>query len=433
MRFIVDVCKDHPDLQIMYGIGHERDLTESTLDHLSGYGGAQPVRIGNGAFDQRQNDVWGALLDSIYLHEKALQRARHAGRPAADPLPGGGGDRRLARARPGDLGVARRAPALRLLEADDLGRGRPRRPPRRGIGFDDLADEWQAKADEIKAEILERGVRDGVFRQHYETDALDASLLLIPLFRFLPPDDPRVVATVERDRRGPDRTRPRPPLQGPGDRRRAARQGGHLPDLLLLAGLGALGDRRVRAGPRTLRASARGGRLARPLRRGARRRVRPPPRQLPPGLHPPGADQRGLPRDRRRAARRRRRHRRLQRNGRRPRGRLARFRHPLSAEILRRQKLYRQNFRLLYIAQAAMTNLNRSDDNDLLLALRHPLRRDILREMVGKEGISPREVCRRSAPAAEQRQLPRPSPRRLRRRQRWSAPSRCGARCSTST
>ena len=47
-------------------------------------------------------------------------------------------------------------------------------------------------ADEINAEILERGVRDGVFRQHYETDALDASLLLIPLLRFLPPDDPRV-------------------------------------------------------------------------------------------------------------------------------------------------------------------------------------------------------------------------------------------------
>ena len=66
----------------------------------------------------------------------------------------------------------------------------------RGIGFDELADEWQAKADEIKAEILERGVRDGVFRQHYETDALDASLLLIPLLRFLPPTTRACVATV---------------------------------------------------------------------------------------------------------------------------------------------------------------------------------------------------------------------------------------------
>src|SRR2546423_2920814 len=67
----------------------------------------------------------------------------------------------------------------------------------RGLGFAEIAAEWQAKADEIKAEILERGVRDGIFRQHYETDALDASLLLIPLLRFLPPDDPRVHATVE--------------------------------------------------------------------------------------------------------------------------------------------------------------------------------------------------------------------------------------------
>ncbi|HEX6152887.1 MAG TPA: glycoside hydrolase family 15 protein, partial [Solirubrobacterales bacterium] len=66
----------------------------------------------------------------------------------------------------------------------------------RSVGFDGVAEEWQSIADEIKAEILERGVRDGVFRQHYETDALDASLLLIPLFRFLPPDDPRVRDTV---------------------------------------------------------------------------------------------------------------------------------------------------------------------------------------------------------------------------------------------
>ncbi len=73
MRFILGVCKDDPDLQIMYGIGGERKLTERTLDHLGGYGGASPVRIGNGAYSQRQNDVWGALLDSIYLHFKALR------------------------------------------------------------------------------------------------------------------------------------------------------------------------------------------------------------------------------------------------------------------------------------------------------------------------------------------------------------------------
>ena len=59
------------DLQSMYGIGGEDKLTEQTLDHLSGYEGARPVRIGNGAFDQEQHDVWGALLDSVYLHTKS--------------------------------------------------------------------------------------------------------------------------------------------------------------------------------------------------------------------------------------------------------------------------------------------------------------------------------------------------------------------------
>jgi GH15 family glucan-1,4-alpha-glucosidase len=63
-------------------------------------------------------------------------------------------------------------------------------------GIDELASEWERTAAEIKAEILSRGVRDGVFRQHYETDALDASTLLIPLVRFLPPHDPRVRDTV---------------------------------------------------------------------------------------------------------------------------------------------------------------------------------------------------------------------------------------------
>jgi GH15 family glucan-1,4-alpha-glucosidase len=202
MRFIIDVCKDDPDLQIMYGIGGERDLTERTLDHLSGYGGARPVRIGNGAFDQRQNDVWGALLDSIYLHEKAL---RGSGTPA---------DRQLIRyqveaaidAWPHpDQGIweSRGAPRhyvsskLMIWVAVDRGARLAR-----SFGIDELAEEWAQRAEEMREEILERGVRDGVFRQHYETDALDASTLLIPLLRFLPPDDPRVCATVEAIEKG---------------------------------------------------------------------------------------------------------------------------------------------------------------------------------------------------------------------------------------
>jgi GH15 family glucan-1,4-alpha-glucosidase len=197
MRFILGICREDPRLQIMYGIGGEKKLTESTLDHLEGYGGARPVRIGNGAFDQRQNDVWGALLDSIYLHEKAL---RGSGTPA---------DRALIRRQVEAAIDAWPHPDQGIWES----RGEPQhyvssklmiwvavdRGARlaRGVGFDELAAEWEAVAEEIRAEILERGVRDGVFRQHYETDALDASLLLIPLLRFLPPDDPRVCATVD--------------------------------------------------------------------------------------------------------------------------------------------------------------------------------------------------------------------------------------------
>jgi len=197
MRFVLDVCREDPDLQIMYGIGGEKRLDESTLDHLGGYGGAKPVRIGNGAYDQRQNDVWGALLDSIYLHEKAL-------RGSAAPT-----DRQLIRhqveaaiaAWPHpDQGIweSRGAPQhyvsskLMIWVAVDRGAR-----VARWAGFEDQAAEWDRTADRIREEILERGVRDGVFRQHYETDALDASTLLIPLLRFLPPDDPRVRATVE--------------------------------------------------------------------------------------------------------------------------------------------------------------------------------------------------------------------------------------------
>ena len=196
MRFIVDVCHDRPDLQIMYGVGHERDLTESTLGHLSGYGGAKPVRIGNGAFDQRQNDVWGSLLDSVYIHEKALRgRGTQTDREliryqveaaiGAWPHP----DQGIWESR----GEPQHYVSSKLMIWVAVDRGARLAS---SIGFDDVAEEWREIAEGFRAEILERGVRDGIFRQHYETDALDASLLLIPLFRFLPPDDPRVRDTV---------------------------------------------------------------------------------------------------------------------------------------------------------------------------------------------------------------------------------------------
>ena len=109
MQFVADVDRNGDgSLQIMYGIDGEKDLTEQTLDHLTGYDGAKPVRIGNGAFDQRQNDVYGAVLDSVYLHTKLGGRLPQRLWPVLEAqvkaaIAG------LGAARPGHLGGARRA------------------------------------------------------------------------------------------------------------------------------------------------------------------------------------------------------------------------------------------------------------------------------------------------------------------------------------
>ena len=126
IQFVADLeSNDDGALQIMYGIDGRRDLPESTLDELSGYGGAQPVRVGNGAFDQRQNDVFGAVLDSILLHTRRSQRLPRRLWPIVQAQ-AECADAGLAESRPGHLGGARRAAALRLLEAHVLGRAGPR-------------------------------------------------------------------------------------------------------------------------------------------------------------------------------------------------------------------------------------------------------------------------------------------------------------------
>jgi GH15 family glucan-1,4-alpha-glucosidase len=177
-------------------VGGERQLDEHELD-LAGYEGARPVRIGNGAFSQKQHDVWGALLDSIYLHTKSRDELPEDVWPVLE--------RQVEK-------------AVEAWHEPDRGIWEVRGEPRhfvsskvfcwvacdRGARLARLRDDgghaerWQAVADEIRADVLAKGVDDrGVFVQHYETTALDASCLMLPLLRFLPPDDPRIVATVE--------------------------------------------------------------------------------------------------------------------------------------------------------------------------------------------------------------------------------------------
>jgi GH15 family glucan-1,4-alpha-glucosidase len=197
MQFVADVePTEDGSLQIMYGIDGRRDLTETTRDDLSGYAGARPVRVGNGAWNQRQNDVFGAVLDSILLHTR---RSEH--------LP-----RRLW-----PIVEQQAACAEKVWQQPDQGIWEARGAPQHYVssklmcwvamdraaklaqirGDKDLQASWRATADEIQADVLKNGTTDqGVLTQHYGTDSLDASVLLAAVFGFLPVDDERLRATV---------------------------------------------------------------------------------------------------------------------------------------------------------------------------------------------------------------------------------------------
>jgi GH15 family glucan-1,4-alpha-glucosidase len=195
LAFLKDVA-ERDELQVMYGVGGERELTEQTLDHLHGYDGARPVRVGNGAWNQRQHDVWGALADSVLLHAVTRDRLDEG---------------------VWEMLVPQVEQAIEHWREPDQGvwevRGQPRHftsskvmcwvAADRGARLAGLRDEpelvarWRAAADEIRDDVLANGVDErGVFTQHYDTTALDASVLLIPLLGFLPPTDERVRATV---------------------------------------------------------------------------------------------------------------------------------------------------------------------------------------------------------------------------------------------
>jgi GH15 family glucan-1,4-alpha-glucosidase len=194
--FLADLAEDESPLQIMYGIGGERVLTEQILQHLSGYEGAQPVRIGNGAWSQRQHDVWGVLLDSVYLHTQGGDRIDERRWPMLKRQV----EAALAHWREPDQGIWEvRGPPQHFTASKVLcwvaaDRGARLADMR---GDPESAARWRQAADEMHADVCAHGIDErGVFCQHYETTALDASVLLIPLLGFLPPEDARVRATV---------------------------------------------------------------------------------------------------------------------------------------------------------------------------------------------------------------------------------------------
>lgn len=186
------------DLQVMYGVGGERDLSERSLPHLTGWRGSAPVRVGNDAWRQRQLDVYGELLDA------ACRRYLGGGR--LDPL-----------TRSFLLGVAETA--ARRWQEPDQGIWEVRGPSRHylhsklmcwvamdraialapALGATSRVADWKDIRARIRSAIMTQGwdERVGAFTQAFATADLDASVLMLPMVGFLPGDDPRVKATVE--------------------------------------------------------------------------------------------------------------------------------------------------------------------------------------------------------------------------------------------
>jgi alpha,alpha-trehalase len=185
------------DLQIMFGIGGERDLTERELPHLTGWRDSAPVRVGNGAWSQRQLDVYGELLDAASRLPDQLRRLEAPTKEFLADL----ADTAAARWQEQDQGIweIRGEPRdflyskLMCWVALD-----------RAIGLADQLDAqervdgWKHTREEIAAAILARGWNDeaGAFTQSFGSDDLDASNLMMPIVGFLPADDPRMLATI---------------------------------------------------------------------------------------------------------------------------------------------------------------------------------------------------------------------------------------------
>src|SRR3954451_3548575 len=203
MHFLSDRAREFeegtgPPLQIMYGIDGRHELQEYELDHLEGYMGSQPVRIGNGAADQLQLDIYGELIDSIYLYNKfgapisydlwkvivkLLEYLTDHWRERDEGIWEVRGGKQ-------EFTYSRLMSWVAFERAARMARQR---------GLPGPLVQWLQTRDEIFHEIMERGWSEErqAFVQHYDTDVLDASVLLMPLTKFVSPTDPRWLSTLE--------------------------------------------------------------------------------------------------------------------------------------------------------------------------------------------------------------------------------------------
>jgi len=200
LRWIESVLTEHGagDLQIMYGLRGETELTEITLDHLEGYKGSRPVRIGNGAAGQVQLDIFGEIMDAAMLLADYVGKIDVKLWPVLRDICDQAA--RVWKERDNGIWEVRGGPfhfvysKVMCWVALDRGTAIAKR-----YGFQADTRAWRQAMEDIRQDVLDKGYSQtrGAFVQHYDTEALDASNLLIPLLGFLPPDDPRVVSTVD--------------------------------------------------------------------------------------------------------------------------------------------------------------------------------------------------------------------------------------------
>jgi GH15 family glucan-1,4-alpha-glucosidase len=186
------------DLQIMFGIGGERDLTERELPHLPGWRNSAPVRIGNGAWSQRQLDVYGELLNSVYRLSDQVTELGPATKRFLVHLADAAARRWHeqdqgiweVRGEPRDFLYSKLMCWVALERAVALADR---------LDASDRVDGWKQVQDEIHEAIVTKGWSDraNAFTQSFGSDELDASNLMLPLIGFLPADDPRILATID--------------------------------------------------------------------------------------------------------------------------------------------------------------------------------------------------------------------------------------------
>ncbi|MDE2843485.1 MAG: glycoside hydrolase family 15 protein [Chloroflexota bacterium] len=209
MKFIEARASElNPDgsLQVMYGIDGRHELTEESLWHLEGYKGSSPVRIGNGAYDQLQLDIYGELMDSVYIYNRHAEPISfdfwlHLRRLTDWVVENWKNeDEGIWEVRGGRkhfvysklmcwVAIDR---AIRLADGRSFPADRPR---------------WEAARDAIYEEIMTHGWNEEIqaFVQSYDSDCLDASCLLMPLVFFVAPSDPRILKTLEAINRSPEK------------------------------------------------------------------------------------------------------------------------------------------------------------------------------------------------------------------------------------